>query len=233
MYPSPTPFFFAAFSTEAKKANTAALYGWKPCRCSPFVGTRVPECVCDEVLQDVSSLLRVRWKRLVLDEGHVSAAIDTNLTWFAKLLSVERRWIVTGTPTTNLLGLSFGGTSQSLGLASEDTDASVNPTSIASFEGGESDPMGDREDDTSTDPVSRSWNIEDRHDLHKLSAMIGQFLSVTQFVAAPKLFSTHVIAPLFDKAGPQPGAVHVLEQVMQMVMVRHRWATFSSVLVAT
>jgi len=56
------------------------------------------------------SLLRVRWLRVVLDEGHVlgaSLALSCRGAVAAALLA-ERRWVVTGTPTPALL-LRAGG----------------------------------------------------------------------------------------------------------------------------
>jgi hypothetical protein len=49
-------------------------------------------------------IFRCRWKRLVIDEGHNSAHVNTEYATAASKLSVEYRWIVTGTPTQNLIG---------------------------------------------------------------------------------------------------------------------------------
>ncbi|KAI0695860.1 SNF2 family N-terminal domain-containing protein [Cerioporus squamosus] len=95
------------FSKEAKKRATEELSTLKPCQCKPLRGSRVPSCKCSR-RKSVSPLLQIRWKRLVVDEGHNAAEKRTDYAMFTKLLSIERRWIVTGTPTTNLLGLNFG-----------------------------------------------------------------------------------------------------------------------------
>lgn len=49
------------------------------------------------------------------------------------------------------------------------------------------------------------------------------FLRMPQFSAEPRLFSNYIINPLMDPAGPHPGAVQALSQVMQSVMIRHRY----------
>ena len=49
-------------------------------------------------MQDLepSVLLQARWKRIILDEGHVAATKTTNAMRMAMSLSCERRWIVSG-----------------------------------------------------------------------------------------------------------------------------------------
>jgi hypothetical protein len=176
----------------------------------------VPDCQCI-ASPEVSPLLQIRWKRLVVDEGHVTSATSTNLTEFSRSISVERRWIVTGTPTTNLLGLSFGqhteqneafnGASESPSSSTSDTSPSVPPSNY-----------DESENHTET---ARRWTADDREDLRKLATMMTHFLKVPHFTANPKLLN-HVISPLLDSQGPRPGAIHVLIQVMTMTMIRHQ-----------
>jgi hypothetical protein len=73
-------------------------------------------------------LAQVRWKRLVVDEGHFAGAHLTDIMLFAQALSAERRWLVTGTPTTNLLGLSFGAQDASLNPVEASQDALLDIT---------------------------------------------------------------------------------------------------------
>ena len=179
--------------------------------------------------------MQIRWKRLVIDEGHVSATLSTTLVPFAKLLSVERRWIVTGTPTTNLLGLSFGTKS------SETSDSQIDYTKAAEskdIENGDADEFRTWEVDQESDEVveidkmevdsstsresTRIWSKYDREDLNKLGNMIAHFIAVPQFYADPRLVATHVVEPLLDGTGPRPGSIQVLNQVMEMNMIRHR-----------
>jgi hypothetical protein len=108
-------------------------------------------------------------------------------------LSVERRWIVTGTPTTHLLGLKLGSAGQ--------------------------EQVFEQEEDVDT---PRRWTAADVEDLRKLGGMLGRILQVPIFSDHSKAFENLVRAPLRTPGGPQPGSIRILEQVMQMAMVRHR-----------
>ncbi|KAG5644225.1 hypothetical protein DXG03_008820 [Asterophora parasitica] len=197
-------------------------------------GTPMPNAALlasDYDISDVSPLLQIRWKRLVIDEGHVSASLSTVLTPFTKLLSVERRWIVTGTPTTNLLGLSLGEKSSQEACKQAKDDMHSDDEDIATevfYQSQESQDPSFPLSRRSSPPFnvdsqsSRVWTKYDREDLGKLGKMISHFLAVPQFIASPKLVSTHVIQPLIDPGGPRPGAIQVLNQVMEMIMIRHR-----------
>lgn len=90
----------SGLSDEAKDAALDNQHSWRTCSC-PHISTtvRVPDCHCGGKIKDVSPLLQIRWKRLVIDEGHVAGTTTTSLMTFIKKLSIERKWIVTGTPT--------------------------------------------------------------------------------------------------------------------------------------
>ncbi|GBE90165.1 hypothetical protein SCP_1900140 [Sparassis crispa] len=197
----------ARFSAEAQKNNISKLQSWRVCGCRAHAnGPRVPRCRCESPT-DVSPLLQIRWKRLIIDEGHVAASLVTNITPFAKALSVERRWIVTGTPTTNLLGLHFGQGSELQYPADE------HPEDTSEIL-----------DTDESDVLARKWTKDDREDLNKLANMVIHFLGVPMFsqAAGTRPFNTHVIQPLMESSGPRPGAICVLTQVMSMIMIRHR-----------
>jgi hypothetical protein len=187
------------------------------CTCPQLLEShvRVPSCRCQSY-PEVSPLFQIRWKRIVIDEGHNSANVDSRMTSLAKSLSVERRWIVTGTPTTNLLGLSFGKSSEAP-VQSDDFDEYASP-SVSRSQSVTTSEAGDYDGSL----VARRWTSFDREDLRKLSAMMIHFLAVPHFAAEPQVFDTHIIDALFGPTGPLPGAIRVLTQVMQMQMIRHR-----------
>jgi hypothetical protein len=77
-------------------------------------------------------------------------------------------------------------------------------------------------DDADAFSYRQVWTKEDRGDLAKLGKMISSFLNVSRFAVEEKLFELHVINSLMDDAGPKPGSIQVLTQVMESVMIRHR-----------
>lgn len=211
------------FSTESTKNNTQKLHVHQPCECPLIPNSNIPKCSCQ--VHSVSPFLQIRWKRLIIDEGHVSSSLSTNLVPFAKMLSVERRWIVTGTPTTNLLGLSLGSKT-----AVEPDECAMDVMDLCFPSNYSADSQRVQSLPFASPPLPtplpitkhRTWTKYDREDLVKLGNMITHFIAVPQFSADPKLVSTHVIEPLLDPQGPRSGAIQVLNQVMKMTMVRHR-----------
>ncbi|KAH9832900.1 P-loop containing nucleoside triphosphate hydrolase protein [Rhodofomes roseus] len=194
---------YHSFSLEAAANKVHELHSWKVCECPRHRRTRVPDCTCSANgdASKVSPLLQVRWKRLVIDEGHVSANKNSNLITLSRVLSVERKWIVTGTPTPNLLGLHHGQGSE---LQYPE------------------DPDEPNTESTDEELSARRWTPDDRQDLNKLSTMMVHFLGVPQFATDPKLFERLVISPLMARSGPRTGAIQVLTQVMETMMIRHR-----------
>ncbi|KAK1013108.1 hypothetical protein LTR91_001418 [Friedmanniomyces endolithicus] len=79
----------------------------QPCRC-PYIGsTRLRDCHCvqSDDLYD-SPLMHLHFKRLVIDEGHFFANSNSTAVAVAnKLVKADHRWVVSGTPAKNLLGV--------------------------------------------------------------------------------------------------------------------------------
>ncbi|KAI7818097.1 hypothetical protein BC939DRAFT_307032 [Gamsiella multidivaricata] len=72
-----------------------------------------PPCLCDSQYischcrapRSISPLMQIRWKRVIVDEGHSMGLKLSDHTLFADHLHADRRWICTGTPTFNLANL--------------------------------------------------------------------------------------------------------------------------------
>lgn len=79
------------------------------CRC-PYIGaTRRRDCHCvrDDQLYD-SPLKHLHFLRLIIDEGHFFSATTTNAVAVAKkLVKADHRWVVSGTPAKDLLGVEI------------------------------------------------------------------------------------------------------------------------------
>ncbi|KAI5122210.1 hypothetical protein M0805_002699 [Coniferiporia weirii] len=213
---------------EAPMSDMSALNDSHNCHCLSFPHVRVPDCTC-RTPRNISPLLQIRWKRLVRDEGHNAATQSTTLNNFLSLISSERKWIVTGTPTTGLLGLSFGSTleddaevrempSQGMPDALPLVYRICDETSGSESREDEFIAEGDARE---MGPYAHVWSSADRTDLRKLGDMMSSFLGVLPFATNARAFEL-VVEPLFGKDGPLPNAPRVLEQVMSAYMVRHR-----------
>ncbi|KAF9014155.1 hypothetical protein BDQ17DRAFT_1536631 [Cyathus striatus] len=210
---------YTRYTAEANfSAVQSTSISTRSCKCPTFPGTRILNCVCPVETNHTSPLLHVRWKRLVIDEGHVSGMTQTTLVEFTRQLSIERRWIVTGTPTAGLLGLSFGS-----GGGKKDDNEEELEISFRSSPSPPSPPSPPTSLASSPVPAqTRIWTKYDRSDLNKLGNMMSDFIGIPQFRADPSLVTTHIIEPLMDRSGPRPGAIEVLRRVMEDVMIRHR-----------
>ncbi|KAF2130759.1 hypothetical protein P153DRAFT_287716 [Dothidotthia symphoricarpi CBS 119687] len=78
------------------------------CDC-PYIGsTRILDCNCMSSNQEYDSpLMKLHWLRIVIDEGHSFSSSVSNAVLFAKQIQAERRWVVSGTPAKNLVGVEI------------------------------------------------------------------------------------------------------------------------------
>ena len=77
------------------------------CRCTYIGATRTRDCHCiqrDELYD--SPLKHLHFKRLIIDEGHFfSNSNNTAVSVANKLVTADHRWVVSGTPAKDLLGV--------------------------------------------------------------------------------------------------------------------------------
>jgi hypothetical protein len=162
----------------------------------------------------------------VVDEGHVHGTDKTNMSKVASLLSVERRWLVTGTPTTNLLGINLRSSEVGPELQYPDDESASEDDFLPAWEdlvpGSESPGQNSVHIANAEVLPPRIWTRYDREDLRRLGTMMITFLQIPRFAAESRLFSSHVVHSLFGSNGPQPGAIQVLTQVMNYIMIRHQ-----------
>lgn len=87
----------------------------RSCNC-PYIGrSNIPDCTCKGQIYE-SPLKKVHWLRIIIDEGHSFSSSVSNAVLVAKQLQIERRWIVSGTPAKDLVGVEVD-------LATHDDDS--------------------------------------------------------------------------------------------------------------
>ncbi|KAF2803530.1 uncharacterized protein BDZ99DRAFT_481954 [Mytilinidion resinicola] len=76
------------------------------CQC-PYIGaTRIPDCRCFKIDETYRSPLKeLHWLRMIIDEGHNFASAKSNAVLIAGQIQAERRWVVSGTPAKDLVGV--------------------------------------------------------------------------------------------------------------------------------
>jgi hypothetical protein len=76
------------------------------CQC-PYIGSsRMRDCSCQGNIYE-SPLKKIHWLRIIIDEGHSFSSSVSNAVLVAKQLQAERRWVVSGTPAKNLVGVEI------------------------------------------------------------------------------------------------------------------------------
>ena len=149
-----------------------------------------------------SSLTEIRWLRIICDEGHdFAGSSSTHAMAMLSKMSVERRWIISGTPSGSVYGVEVN-------LAANETQESPRKASLNKA----------LEDRRLPDSVKQEIK-----DVDKLRTIVVHFLRQQPW--ANQKGSDHAswnkyLAP-FDTAGQRrcaPG----LRPLLQSLMVRHR-----------
>jgi SNF2-related domain/Helicase conserved C-terminal domain len=149
-----------------------------------------------------SSLTELRWLRIICDEGHdFAGSSSTNAMDMLSKLSVERRWIISGTPSGSVYGVEVN-------LAATGDQSSPRKHSLNKA----------LEQRRLPDSVK-----QEKKDMEKLQTIVTHFLNMSPW--ANQQGSDHAswkkyLAP-FDNSGQRrcaPG----LRLLLQSLMVRHR-----------
>lgn len=183
-------------------------YKWpivpRACQC-PFIGaTRIRDCRCPPPpdlgpATGTSPLLQCKFKRIVVDEGHVAAG-NSAMVRLAARIRAECRWIVSGTPTETLVGSTLF----RQGQGKEESEQR----------------HGDVERPKRLDWPTLSVSKSEKRDLDRLDALVCSFLGLPlDGHEGRRDWSTHVSQPLLRSGW---GASTRLHRILSHVMVRNR-----------
>lgn len=177
--------------------------------------TRVPGCfclhdaewlcrTCKEKAEYQSPLKDLHFLRVIMDEGHEFSSYGSrnNTYWALQQLHVQRKWIVSGTPASGLIGVEVGA------AASETSDPAVAGSC-----------------ETNTDILARrrkeSAISQERKDLEKLGGLVVGFLRLKPWSNTKgedqATWSKYIMPPEDGKRKPMS-----LQTLLQSLVVRHR-----------
>jgi SNF2-related domain/Helicase conserved C-terminal domain len=154
-----------------------------------------------------SPLMELHWLRIIVDEGHSFALSGsrTNAVHVLDQLHVERRWIVSGTPSNGLMGVEVG-------LAANETADEV----FGSPEGSSQLALDSRKNSI--------YAKEEIKDLEKLRVIVEDFLKLQPWansLANDSASWSKYIMP-YDKSGHKRKSTTSLRSTLSGLVVRHR-----------
>ncbi|KAJ2400271.1 hypothetical protein GGI23_002138 [Coemansia sp. RSA 2559] len=194
------------------------------CRC---YSQGFERCVCSQRTETVSyrsPLLRVHWKRLIVDEGHIMSSRNAARSLMAAYLIADRRWVCTGTPTHNLVHATSELVADRLAPSAD------NPEDLLQAESSDSLALSE----ASQSPATRSPIDEPRQRRHRrykvglrecsgdffqLGMLVSKFLRMDPFAQSTSHWASIMVQPYKRN---EPGAHGRLRALMQSIMVRNR-----------
>lgn len=154
-----------------------------------------------------SPLTEVRWLRVICDEGHgfAGSASKTNAMAMLDKMFIERRWVVSGTPSRSLHGVEVG-------LSSVESGPKIQSASRRESFGSA---LQKRQSPIAHDAESR--------DLERLRLIVVNFLKLQPWANGKddKADWKTYLAPRVDEAGHRH-SMPALREVMQTLIVRHK-----------
>ncbi|KAJ1725807.1 hypothetical protein LPJ53_000068 [Coemansia erecta] len=209
-------------SEEYTKIDSNIDVLWQRCRC---LSLGFSKCSCEmrtEKLLFRSPLLRVHWKRLIVDEGHIMSARNTTRSLMVTYLIADRRWVCTGTPTHNLVHATSALVSGAQTIASTPSYAESDSCTTAGNDIDNSDTLHDSNEESIEDPETRRrpglGPRESSSDFLQLGTLISKFLRVGPFAHSASMWSSLIVQPYKRN---EPGASNRLRMLMQSIMVRN------------
>ena len=208
----------------------------KPLEINPIASKKAFKCICatDGYCNCAaagpnyhSPLRSIHFLRIIVDEGHdfASSGGTNNAIWALRRLHVDRRWIVSGTPSAGLLGVEVG-------LASKETSRGTEGDNIiANLEAQNKEALRTRafRGYVYETPRERELNLQrqasaklqEYKDLQKLGRIVVDFLGTRPWANTrdedPASWQKYVLPSKDGTRKPRS-----LRTIMESLVVRHR-----------
>lgn len=186
--------------SETVKARSRAKKSVKGgCNCSLD-----DDCHCSKSDEYQSPLKDLHFLRIVMDEGHEfsSSGRKNNVYWALQLLHVDRKWIVSGTPTNGLLGVEVRTATYETCNLDEESDQITRTRDLLELRRKE------------------SALIQERKDLEKLGMITAGFLQVRPWAnrdADPASWQKYIMPHENGRRKARS-----LRSLLESLVVRHR-----------
>ena len=162
-------------------------------------------CRCSGNDQYHSPLRDLHFLRIMVDEGHDFASLGgkKNAVWALQNLHVERRWIISGTPASGLLGVEVGVAAQETLKDTKENEELANENTL----------IARREE---------SARLQEQKDLERLGKIIVDFLNLRPWANSragedPASWSKYVVPPNDGRR-----KAHSLKAILESLVVRHQ-----------